>query len=41
MNDKELNKALKKRCRKDNNEWLDQKGEEAKNAVRRNSLLYC
>ena len=33
---KELNKAVKKSCRKDKNEWFEQKGEEAQNAVRRN-----
>ena len=33
---KELNKAVKKSCRKDKNEWFQQKGEEAQNAVRRN-----
>ena len=32
----ELSKAVKKSCRKDKNEWFEQKGEEAQNAVRRN-----
>ena len=33
---KELYKAVKKSCRKDKNEWFEQKGEEAQNAARRN-----
>ena len=33
---KELNKPVKKSCRKDKNEWFEQKGEEAQNAVSRN-----
>ena len=33
---KELNKAVKKSCRKDKNEWFKQNGEEAQNAVRSN-----
>ena len=35
---KELNKAVKKICRKDKNEWFEQKVEEAQNAVRRNDI---
>ena len=31
-----LNKAVKKSCRKDKNEWFEQKGEEAQDAVHRN-----
>ena len=34
---KEFNKAVKKSCRKDKNEWFEQKGEEAQNAVGRNN----
>ena len=39
---KQLNKAIKKSCCKDKNEWFEQKSEEARNAVRRNDtkILY-
>ena len=33
---KELNKAVKKSCRKDKNEWFEQNGEEAQNVVHSN-----
>ena len=33
---KELNKAVKKSCRKDESEWFEQKGEEAQDFVCRN-----
>ena len=33
---KKLNKAIKKSCRKDRNEWFEQNGEEAQNVVRSN-----